>query len=90
MPAACIQLQLGCQVGETAILSATGRHLAAWLEDVTFVEGSYGTLLLAEDISRESLRFGHGGKASLLHRPGLGIVVQDPILEKYAHQRIQL
>jgi len=88
--AAGIQLQLGCQVGETAILSATGRHLAAWLEDVTFVEGSYGTLLLAEDISRESLRFGHGGKASLLHRSGLGIVVQDPILEKYAHQRIQL
>lgn len=79
-----IKIQLGCQVGETAILSAAGRHLAAWLDDVTFVEGSYGNLLLSEDVSRESIRFGNGGKGGLLRQPGLGIEVKDEILEKYA------
>ncbi|MBF2065447.1 MAG: enolase [Calothrix sp. C42_A2020_038] len=82
-----VKLQLGCQVGETAILSAAGRHLATWLEDVTFVEGSYGNLLLSEDISIESIRFGNGGKAGLLRQSGLGIEVKDEVLEKYAVQR---
>ena len=85
-----IKLQLGCQVGETAILSAAGRHLAAYLDDVVFVEGSYGKLLLTEDISTESIHFGNGGKAGLLRKPGLGIEVKDSILQKYAHEVINL
>lgn len=85
-----IKLQLGCQVGETAILSAAGRHLAAWLEDVTFVEGSYGTLLLSEDVSRESIHFGNGGKAGLLRQPGLGVDVKEQVLEKYAVESLKL
>ena len=85
-----IKLQLGCQVGETAILSATGRHLAAYLDDLVFVEGSYGKLLLTEDISSESIHFANGGKAGLLRKPGLGIEVKDSILQKYAHKIINL
>ncbi len=85
-----IRLQLGCQVGETAILSAAGRHLAAASPHIEFVEGSYGTLLLAEDVSRDSIHFGNGGKAGLLKRPGLGIEVQDAVLEKYAQQIVHL
>jgi len=85
-----IKLQLGCQVGETAILSAAGRHIAAYLDDVMFVEGSYGRLLLTEDISTESIHFGNGGKAGLLRKPGLGIEVKNSILEKYAHEIINL
>lgn len=85
-----ISLHLGCHVGETAILSAAGRHLAAYLDGLVFVEGSYSTLLLAEDISQESLHFGHGGRANLLRRPGLGIAVQDAVLERYATRRIDL
>ena len=42
-----IRFQLGAQVGETAILSAAGRHVAAYLENPVFVEGSFGTMLLA-------------------------------------------
>jgi muconate cycloisomerase len=81
-----IRLQLGCQVGETAILSAAGRSVAAYLETPEFVEGSYGNLLLAEDVSRENISFGHGGRAPLLRGLGLGIRVRDEILEKYAHR----
>lgn len=70
-------VQVGSQVGETAILSAAGRALAASLPEVTFVEGSFGTLLLSEDLSREPIHFGHRGEAPLLKGPGLGISI-DP------------
>lgn len=77
-------IQLGCQVGETAILSAMGRHVAAFLDDLAFVEGSYGDLLLTEDLSTQSLAFGKGGVAGLLEGPGLGIDVCEDRLSKYA------
>lgn len=83
-----IGFQLGCQVGETAILSAAGRHVAAYLNDAMFVEGSYGTLLLEEDIADESVQFGYGGKAPLLTGPGLGIRVREDLLLRYAEKTI--
>ena len=82
--AAGLGVQVGSQVGETAILSAAGRHLAAALPAVAFVEGSYGTLLLAEDVSVETLRFGHRGEAPLLSGPGLGIRVVEERLRRRA------
>ena len=79
-----VGVQVGSQVGETAILSAAGRHLAAALPAVAFAEGSFGTLLLAEDVSRESIRFGHRGEASLLTGPGLGVRVVEERLRRHA------
>jgi L-alanine-DL-glutamate epimerase-like enolase superfamily enzyme len=77
-------VQVGSQVGETAILSAAGRHLAAALAAVAFVEGSYGSLLLAEDVSVETVRFGHRGEAPILKGPGLGIRVVEERLRRRA------
>lgn len=85
-----IGFQLGCQVGETAILAAAGRHAAAHLYDAKFVEGSYGTLLLEEDIANETVQFGYAGKAPLLKGPGLGIRVREDLLQKYAEKAIQV
>jgi muconate cycloisomerase len=79
-----IGVQVGSQVGETAILAAAGRHLAAALPAVAFVEGSFGTLLLTEDVSVESVRFGHRGEAPLLGGPGLGIRVVEGRLRRWA------
>lgn len=79
-----IKLQLGCHVGETAILSAAGRQLAAYLPNVKFVEGSYSTLLLTEDISKENIEFGNGGEASVFTGYGLGVNIQEEILKKYS------
>src|SRR5438093_1478679 len=79
-----VGVQVGSQVGETAILSAAGRHLAAALPEVTFVDGSFGTLLLAEDVSVEIVRFGHRGEAPLLTGPGLGIRVVEERLRRRA------
>lgn len=85
-----IRLQIGCQVGETAILSAAGRHLAAHLAEAEFVEGSYGNLLLAEDVGENSINFGNGGRAPLLRGAGIGVKVREQILEKYADSIINL
>lgn len=88
--AAGVRLQVGSQVGETAILSAAGRHLAAALPEVAFVEGSFGTLLLTEDVSAESVRFGHRGEAPLLTGPGLGVRVLEDRLRRYAQRTHEL
>lgn len=85
-----LRVQLGSQVGETAILSAAGRHLAAYLDDPWFVEGSFGKMLLVEDVSELPVQFGHGGKAPLLNGPGLGVKVRDDVLTKYVERVIQL
>jgi muconate cycloisomerase len=79
-----VGVQVGSQVGETAILAAAGRHLAAALPDVAFVEGSFGTLLLTEDVTTESVRFGHRGVAPVLTGPGLGIHVIESRLRRCA------
>lgn len=83
-----IKIQLGCHVGETAILSAAGRHAAAYLPNIKFVEGSYSTLLLKEDIAREKIVFGNGGKAPVFTGNGLGINIQQELLKKYAKKII--
>ena len=82
--AAGLGVQIGSQVGETAILAAAGRHLAAALPEVAFTEGSFGTLLLTRDVSVESVRFGHRGEAPVLTGPGLGIRVVEKTLRERA------
>lgn len=84
-----IRLQLGAQVGETAILSAAGRHIAAYLDGLDFIEGSFGTMLLREDVAQERINFGRAGEAPILGGVGFGINVRDDILEKYARQIIK-
>jgi L-Ala-D/L-Glu epimerase / N-acetyl-D-glutamate racemase len=85
-----VRVQVGSQVGETAILSAAGRHLAASLSSVDFVEGSYGTMLLAEDVTPDPIRFGHRGEAALLSGAGLGVRVIEDRIRKYANQVVTI
>ena len=81
-----MNIQLGCLVGETAILSAAGRHLAAYLSEIKFVEGSYSTHLLVEDISQEKIVFGNRGEAPVFAGEGLGINIKEDLLVKYARK----
>lgn len=83
-----IKLQLGCLVGETAILSAAGRHFAAYLSDIKFIEGSYSTLLLEADISKERILFGDGGEAPVFTGHGLGVTIRKDLLNKYSENCI--
>lgn len=85
-----IKIQVGAQVGETAILSAAGRALAAHLPELACAEGSFGTWLLTEDIAFENLAFGLGGRAPLLKSRGLSITVKEETLERLTVEKIEL
>ncbi|HYV34663.1 MAG TPA: dipeptide epimerase [Gemmataceae bacterium] len=74
--------QLGCQVGETAILSAAGRHFAASVKDLRYVEGSYDRHLVREALGTRDLTFGRGGKAAALMGGGLGIEIDTTALQR--------
>jgi muconate cycloisomerase len=77
-----IGCQLGCQVGETAILSAAGRHFAGSVADLKHTEGSYDRHLVRESLSTEDLTFGRGGSAPLLVGSGLGMTVDTAALPR--------
>ena len=79
-----IKIQVGAQVGETGILSAAGRTFAAHLPELQCAEGSFGTWLLAEDVTFENVAFGLGGRAPLLKTRGLSVTVRDDTLERLA------
>ena len=85
-----IQVQVGAQVGETSLLSAAGRHLAAHLPGVEYVEGSFGTHLLSEDISPEPVMFGYEGRGDLLLGERLGVKVDDEALERLADDIVRV
>ena len=79
-----IAYQLGAQVGEFGILSAAGRHFATRSNAVSWCEGSFGSLLLDDDLVEPDLTVTPGGLGPALDGPGLGV---DPIpsrLERYA------
>lgn len=69
--------QLGCQVGETAVLSAAGRHFATSVADIRYLEGSYDRHLVWEALSTEDLTFRRNGTAPALVGTGLGFTL-DP------------
>lgn len=73
--------QLGCQVGETGILSAAGRHFAASVGEIRYLEGSYDRFLVKERLTKEDLTFGYGGHAKAIAEPGLGIHINLRELE---------
>jgi L-alanine-DL-glutamate epimerase-like enolase superfamily enzyme len=74
--------QLGCQVGETAVLSAAGRHFAASVAGLRYLEGSYDRHLVREALATEDLTFGWGGWAKALPGPGLGIALDPAALQR--------
>jgi muconate cycloisomerase len=85
-----IKIQVGAQVGETAILSAAGRTFAAHLPELACAEGSFGTWLLSEDVAFEDVSFGYAGSAPLLRTRGLSVTVKDETLERLAVEKLEL
>jgi len=84
---AAIGYQLGCHPGETGILSAAGRHWASIVPDIRYLEGSYDRHLLKELLTLEDITFGYGGRAPALGGPGLGVTVNEAVLERWTTDR---
>jgi muconate cycloisomerase len=82
--------QLGCQVGESAILSAAGRHFACSVKGLRWVEGSYDRFLLRENLSRANLTVGLGGWAPALEGEGLGIPISAEAVKRLTIRREEI
>jgi L-Ala-D/L-Glu epimerase / N-acetyl-D-glutamate racemase len=85
-----LSCQLGCQVGETAILSAAGRHFASSVAGLRYLEGSYDRRLVREALGTKNLTFGWGGWAPALPGGGLGIEIDRAALQRVTFQSEQL
>ncbi len=77
-----IACQMGCGVGESAILSAAGR-LFAQSHELVHLEGSFAQFFMKGDLSVESITFGREGIAPQLVGDGLGIEIDVTKLNKY-------
>jgi len=77
-----ISFQIGCNLGESGILSAAGRGLCLLCKDAMYYDGSYDRFLLKENITADDVSFGLGGEAGPLNGPGLGVKVNSKALEQ--------
>jgi L-Ala-D/L-Glu epimerase len=88
--AAGLGSQLGCQVGETGILSAAGRHFATSVAGLHYLEGSYDRHLVRERLSMEDMTFGYGGVAPALRGPGLCVQLDERALRRLTVRSLDL
>jgi muconate cycloisomerase len=84
-----LMLQVGCQVGESSLLSAAHltllQALAPLTPGVRYAEGCFGRHLLREDPGSPLVQFGYGGRPPRRPAgPGLGVQVDQAMLERWA------
>ncbi len=79
-----LDVQVGCQVGESSLLSAAHLVLLSAVEPVKYAESCFGRLLLREDPARPVLQFGFGGRPPALPaRPGLGVEMDPAVIARF-------
>lgn len=83
-------IQVGCQVGESSLLSAAHLALLHLFPNVRYAEGCFGLHLLREDPFRPLMQFGYGGRWPSVPRAGgqssygLNVHVDNSILNRHA------
>jgi L-alanine-DL-glutamate epimerase-like enolase superfamily enzyme len=80
-----ISFQIGCQLGESGLLSAAGRVLGLLCSDALYYDGSYDEFLLQENVTLENVSFGVGGQAGPLKGHGLGVEISPRNLERLSN-----
>jgi L-alanine-DL-glutamate epimerase-like enolase superfamily enzyme len=93
--AAGLVLQLGCQVGESSLLSAAHvtllDALAHRTPGVRYAEGCFGRHLLKHDPAVPSVQFRYGGRPPRRPvGPGLGVRIDRTVLERWAVDRTRV
>lgn len=84
-------VQVGCQVGETSLLSAAQLALCSHFSDITYLEGCFGRHLLREDVAEPILQFGFAGRPPRIPGgAGLGVRINEDRLRRWTvrHDRI--
>ena len=78
-----LTVQIGCQVGESSLLSSAHLKLITAVRNVTYAEGCFSRLLLREDPASPALQFGFRGKHPKVPTAnGLGINIDQEILDR--------
>ena len=86
--AAGLDVQIGCQVGESSLLSSAHLLLSQAVGRVRWAEGCFGLHLLREDPAAPRLQFGYGGRPPRRPPgPGLGVTLDEKILGRHATRR---
>ena len=90
-----LTLQVGCQVGESSLLSAAHVALLAALAPlkpgVRYAEGCFGRHLLREDPASPPVQFHYGGRPPALPPgPGLGVDINRSAVERWAADRARI
>jgi L-Ala-D/L-Glu epimerase len=90
-----LMLQVGCQVGESSLLSAAHVTLMSALarhgSGVRYAEGCFGRHLLREDPVSPSVQFGYGGRPPRRPPgPGLGVRVDQAALQRWTVEQARV
>jgi muconate cycloisomerase len=90
-----LTLQVGCQVGESSLLSAAHLTLLGALAPldpgVRYAEGCFGRHLLREDPASPSVQFHYGGRPPAIPAgPGLGVRISEATLGRWAVDRARV
>jgi L-alanine-DL-glutamate epimerase-like enolase superfamily enzyme len=82
--AAGLTLQVGCQVGESSLLSAAQLALLSQVPEVAYAEGCFGRHLLREDTAEPVLQFGYAGRPPRIPAgAGLGVGLREERLQRW-------
>jgi muconate cycloisomerase len=82
--AAGLTVQVGCQVGESSLLSAAQVALLSQVPDVAYAEGCFGRHLLREDAAEPVLQFGYAGRPPQLPMgAGFGVRLREDRLPRW-------
>lgn len=74
---------LGCNVGESAILSVTGRSFAQ-AHPLRYLEGSYAPFFMEADITTKPITFSSGGYADRITATGLGVHISKKNMQAFS------
>ena len=86
--AAGLVVQIGCQVGESSLLSSAHLALVSMVQSVTYAEGCFGHFLLKEDPVAPLLQFGRGGRPPAIPAgPGFGVTVDESALARWTTRK---
>ena len=90
-----IMVQIGCQVGESSLLSAAHvillSALAPMKPPVRYAEGCFGRHLLRDDPVSPTVQFRYGGRApSRPSGPGLGVFVDPAALDRWSVEKARV
>ncbi len=78
-----IKIHLGAQVGESGILTAAGRALACANPPFENYEGAANFFLLKEDLTKENMTAGLGGRGKMPQGHGLGVTANEGNLSRF-------